>query len=99
MARTSLVHYISPSAISIIPNCNGSADDIAVQVAAGTKIRVYSRADEALGMATHSETGEPMVVYRALYGDQKVWVRPAAMWNDLILRGNIALRRFSRMEE
>lgn len=54
---------------------------------------------EALGMATHSETGEPMVVYRALYGDQKVWVRPAAMWNDLILRGNLALRRFSRMEK
>ena len=44
MARTSLVHYISPSAITIIPNCNRSADDIAVQVAAGTKIRVYSKA-------------------------------------------------------
>ena len=34
-----------------------------------------------LGMARHSETGEDMVVYRALYGEGGVWVRPAAMWN------------------
>ena len=42
MQRQSPVHYISPSAISLIPNCNGSADDIAVRVASGTKIKVYS---------------------------------------------------------
>ena len=29
-----------------------------------------------LGVANHSETGEECVVYRALYGDNKLWVRP-----------------------
>ena len=37
---------------------------------------------EVLGMAHHSETMEPMVVYRALYGEHGLWVRPAAMWNE-----------------
>ena len=40
--RTSPVHYIAPSAISIIPNANGSANDLAVYVADKAKIRVYS---------------------------------------------------------
>lgn len=43
MSRTSPVHYIAPSAISIIPNANGSANDIAVHIASGTKIKVYCR--------------------------------------------------------
>jgi len=36
--------------------------------------------------ATHSETLEPMVVYRALYGDRGIWVRPATMWDETITR-------------
>ena len=39
---------------------------------------------ELIGAATHSETGEPMVVYRALYGARGVWVRPAAMWCETV---------------
>lgn len=39
--RTSPVHYIAPSAISMTPNANGSANDIAVHVSQGTKIKVY----------------------------------------------------------
>lgn len=39
---------------------------------------------ELLGIARHSETLEPMVVYRALYGDGGVWVRPASMWNETV---------------
>ncbi len=37
---------------------------------------------EVLAIARHSETREPMVVYKALYGDQAVWVRPASMWTE-----------------
>ena len=39
---------------------------------------------EVLFCATHTETEETMVVYRALYGDRKLWVRPASMWFDPI---------------
>ena len=37
-----------------------------------------------LGMATHSETLEPMVIYCALYGKGDTWVRPASMWNEIV---------------
>ena len=36
---------------------------------------------QLLYVASHSETLEPMVVYRALYGDGGIWVRPASMWD------------------
>ena len=39
---------------------------------------------ELICTATHSETMEPMVVYRALYGEFGVWVRPLSMWNQLV---------------
>ena len=49
---------------------------------------------ELVDIAKHSETLEPMVVYRALYGEGGLWVRPAAMWNEIVEkdgyhRGNI----------
>lgn len=50
---------------------------------------------EVLCMARHSETGEEMVVYRALYGAHDVWVRPAAMWNETVLRDGKEQPRFS----
>ena len=54
---------------------------------------------EVLGMATHSETMEPMVVYRALYGERGLWVRPAAMWSESVEHGGVVQPRFSPMEE
>ncbi len=39
---------------------------------------------EVIGIASHSETMEKMVVYKALYGDGELWVRPASMWNEQI---------------
>ena len=39
---------------------------------------------ELIGVARHSEDLVPMVVYRALYGDGGLWVRPAAMWNEIV---------------
>ena len=41
---------------------------------------------EVLFCARHSETQEEMVVYRALYGERGLWVRPAAMWNETVER-------------
>ena len=47
-----------------------------------------------IGVATHSETMEPMVVYQALYGENGLWVRPAAMWTEQIERDGYTGPRF-----
>ena len=54
---------------------------------------------EVLGIARHSETEEPMVVYRALYGDGALWVRPAAMWNETVERDGKSMYRFTYIKE
>lgn len=52
---------------------------------------------EVLFTATHSETLEPMVVYRALYGDGKIWVRPASMWNETVEIDGKTVKRFTEI--
>lgn len=54
---------------------------------------------EVLFVGRHSETLEEMVVYRALYGDKGVWVRPASMWNDTVERDGKRYRRFTPIIE
>ena len=54
---------------------------------------------EVLGIAQHSETLEPMVVYKALYGDGGLWVRPAAMWDEEITRDGKTFKRFQYIGE
>ena len=54
---------------------------------------------EVLSIAKHSETLEPMVVYKALYGDGGVWVRPLSMWNEEITRDGKTFKRFELVEE
>lgn len=53
---------------------------------------------EVLYVARHSETEEEMVVYRALYGDYGVWVRPASMWNETVERDGKTYKRFTLIE-
>ena len=50
---------------------------------------------EVIGLARHSETQEEMGVYRALYGDFGLWVRPAQMWNETVERDGKTFRRFT----
>lgn len=50
---------------------------------------------EVIGLARHSETQEEMVVYRALYGDFGLWVRPVSMWNETVERDGKTFRRFT----
>ena len=54
---------------------------------------------EVIGTAKHSETLNEMVVYRALYGDGELWVRPAAMWDEQIQREGKVFRRFEYIGE
>lgn len=53
---------------------------------------------EVLYIAKNSETLEDMVVYRALYGEGEVWVRPASMWNEEIVRDGKRVKRFTFIE-
>ena len=50
---------------------------------------------ELLFVATHSETMEPMVVYRALYGQHGLWVRPASLWSEIEERDGKRQPRFT----
>ena len=54
---------------------------------------------EVIGVAKHSETLEEMVIYRALYGDGDIWVRPAAMWNERVERDGTTYLRFTYIGE
>ena len=53
---------------------------------------------QVIGTARHSETLEEMVVYRALYGDGGLWVRPAAMWSELVEQDGYCGPRFTPVE-
>jgi hypothetical protein len=54
---------------------------------------------EVLYIAKHSETLEDMVVYKALYGEGGVWVRPLSMWNERVERDGKIFQRFTYIEE
>ena len=53
---------------------------------------------EVIGIAKNSETLEETVVYRALYGDGGLWVRPASMWNETVVRDGKEYKRFEFVE-
>ncbi len=52
---------------------------------------------EVIAVARHSETLEEMVVYRALYGDCDVWVRPLSMWNETVEADGRSVPRFEKI--
>ncbi len=54
---------------------------------------------EVIGLAKHSETLEIMVVYKALYGEGQIWVRPAHMWNETVSVNGVETKRFVYIEK
>ena len=54
---------------------------------------------EVIAVAKHSETTEDMVVYKALYGEGGLWVRPASMWNETVEHDGKVFRRFEYIGE
>mgnify|MGYP002662596698 CR=1 FL=1 len=51
---------------------------------------------EVIGTVRHSETLEPMTVYRALYGEHGLWVRPAAMFAEQVTIDGVLRPRFEK---
>ena len=54
---------------------------------------------EVIGIAKHSETLEEMVVYKALYGDGGLWVRPISMWDEEVEFDGKTVKRFTYIEQ
>ena len=54
---------------------------------------------EVIGVAKHSETEEQMVIYKCLYGDFSLWVRPLTMFLDTIPVDGDLVPRFAKVEE
>ena len=52
-----------------------------------------------IDIAKHSETEEPMAVYRAMYGDCGLWVRPLSMWTEEVVRDDYKGPRFTFVKE
>jgi hypothetical protein len=52
---------------------------------------------EVIGTVRHSETLAPMTLYRALYGQRGLWVRPAAMFEESVEIDGIRQQRFTRI--
>ena len=64
------------------------------------RYRHYKGKDyEVIGVAKHSETEDLFVVYRALYGERGLWVRPAAMFLDTVVVDGRSRPRFQRIHD
>ena len=75
------------------------SDDLApLPAAAPGRYRHYKGGEyEVIGVARHSETHEPLVVYRPLYNDSGLWVRPHAMFFGQVLVNGQWEARFARV--
>ncbi len=66
-----------------------------MEIKIGEKYRHYKGNEyQVLAIARHSETDENMVVYKALYGEGQVWVRPLTMWHETVIVGDEQVLRF-----
>ncbi len=54
---------------------------------------------EVIGVARHSETDEYLVVYRPLFGDEGLWVRPLTMFQEVVTIGSRTVPRFEYLGE
>ncbi len=54
---------------------------------------------ELIDIVNHSETLEKMALYRALYGEKELWVRPYSMWDEKIIVDSKEVKRFELVEK
>ena len=74
-------------------------EDAVQSIRPGRYRHFKGREYEVIGIARHSEDESPLVVYRKLYDDLSLWVRPADMWNEEVVRDGRTYTRFVRMDE
>ena len=54
---------------------------------------------EVIGVGKHSETEEEYVIYRALYGERGLWIRPANMFLEIVEKDGVKQERFKYIGE
>ncbi|HEY6644854.1 DUF1653 domain-containing protein [Povalibacter sp.] len=54
---------------------------------------------EVIGVGRHSETEESVVIYRALYGERGLWVRPLRMFTEFVDHDGRKVPRFAYMKD
>ena len=52
-----------------------------------------------IDIATHTETEEPMVIYRSENQPERLWARPLSMWEETVIRDGQQYKRFTQIEE
>lgn len=70
-----------------------------MMVSPGTYRHYKGQHYEVLGVARHSETEDEFVVYQALYGERGLWIRPLAMFMEIVDKDGVSVPRFSRIDE
>ena len=80
----------------IVTGCRGFLDAF-IEIEPGRYRHYKGNEYEVLCMARHSENLEAMVIYRALYGEGRVWARPATMWNETVIVNGEEVPRFKRI--
>jgi hypothetical protein len=68
-------------------------------IQSGTYRHYKNKLYQVIDVATHSETLEKMVVYKPLYGEEKLWVRPLKMFEEEIVFEGKLIKRFTLIEE
>jgi hypothetical protein len=68
-------------------------------IKSGKYIHFKGNEYEVIGTAVHSETQGEMVVYRALYGEGGLWVRPAEMWSETVEHNGRHVKRFTHVDD
>ena len=69
------------------------------EIKLGTYRHYKGNTYKVLHIAKHSETLEDMVIYQDVNNPDKIWARPASMWNDDIKIDEKTVKRFEFMEE
>lgn len=64
----------------------------------GTYRHYKDKLYQVIDTVTHSESGEQLVLYRPLYGEGKLWVRPLAMFTEHVEVDGVAVPRFSLLD-
>ena len=94
-----------PNAVPSLPSDPQSEGDLPLLITTppGRYRHYKGKLYDVVGTVRHSETLEPMTLYRALYGEHGLWVRPAAMFNDRVdvegPGGTVRQPRFARVDD